>query len=90
MVKRVYTNSMCTDARNCIVGRGKVKGNPVECGNASIAWLVDEFLFKKRKESCGFRAAQKTTERKRTEKKTEKTGVASYKTFEREEIGSLS
>jgi hypothetical protein len=46
-------------------------------------------FVKKRKESCRFRAAQKTTERKRPEKKTEKTGFASYKTFEREEIGDL-
>ncbi len=46
-------------------------------------------FVKKRKENCGLRAAQKTTKRKGAEKKTEKTGFASYKTSEREAIGSL-
>jgi hypothetical protein len=45
---------------------------------------------KKKEEGRGFRAAQKTAEGKSPEKKTEKKGVTSHKTFEREEISSLS
>jgi hypothetical protein len=40
-------------------------------------------FVKKRKESCRFRAAQEITARERTEKKTEKAGFASCKTFEK-------
>jgi hypothetical protein len=41
---------------------------------------------KKGKESCGFRAAQEVAARERPEKKTEKAGFTSRKTFERQKV----
>ncbi len=54
-----------------------MKDNALEYAMLPLSDKVISFV-KKRKESRRVRAAQKTTERERREKKTEKTGVTSY------------
>jgi hypothetical protein len=61
--------------------RLRQKDNVLECAMLLLSERLMSFV-KKRKESCGFGAAQKITAGESPEKKTEETGFASCKALE--------